>query len=183
MLSFKLLYLLGGGLFFYLISAVIDPIFIPVLQMPENFCQKWVETRSGYQRRSECVEFSSKLDELKYSHNHKMESRQANKMIGLFIAASALSFLLMLLDPTLLLGTEASIENYTGAVATAVFFGVVIGFILPTVFQVQLPPPDDWLPQELLEIRNARVEFILKEIKKLSKLNQGYQWLSNRGLL
>jgi hypothetical protein len=168
-LSFRLLYIIGGGFSFYLMSVLIDPIFIPVLPMPEDFCKKWVETRSGYQRQTECLEFGSKADELKYRHNRKMEHRQANKMIGLFIAASTLTFLLLLLNPSLLFGSEVNIENYTGAVATAVFFGVVIGFVLPTFFQITFPPADDWLPRELLEIRRARVEFILKKIAHLSK--------------
>ena len=169
LLSFKLLYLVGGGFFFYLVGVFIEPIFIPVLQMPENFCQEWVETRRGYQKRTECVKFDNRQNELKYRHNRKMEKRQANKMMGLFVAASALTFLLLILNPRLFFGSEVRIESYQGAVATAVFFGVVIGFVLPTIFQMMLPPPNDWLPQELLDIRNARVEFILKEITKLSK--------------
>ncbi len=167
-LSFRLLYLIGGGCFFYLVSVFIDPIFIPVLQMPGEFCQKWVETRSGYQWRTECVEFRGKPDELKYRHNRKMEDRQANKMMGLFIVASVITFFLMLLNPPLMFGAQVSIENYQGAMATAIFFGVIIGFVLPTIFQILLPPPEHWIPQELLDIRKARVEFVLKEIAKLS---------------
>ena len=169
LLSFRLLYILIGGFVFYLISVLIDPIFIPVLPLPEDFCQKWVETRSGYQRRTECVEFRSKPDELTYRHNRKMENRQAHKMMGLFIAASAITFSLLLFNPRRLLGSEVTIENYQGAVATAVFFGLIIVFLAPTAFLILLPPPDTWLPRELLEIRNARVEFILKEIANLSK--------------
>ena len=169
LLSFRLLYLIGGGFFFYLVSVFIDPIFIPVLPMSEDFCQKLVETRSGYQRQTECVEFRGKTDELKYRHNRKMEARQANKMMGLFIGASAITFLLMLLNPPLLFGAQVSIENYQGAIATAIFFGVIIGFVLPTIFQILLPPPEHWMPSELLDIRAARVEFILKKITELSK--------------
>jgi len=39
LLSFRLLYIVGGGFFFYLLSVFIDPVFIPALQMPENWCQ------------------------------------------------------------------------------------------------------------------------------------------------
>ena len=66
LLSFRLLYIVGGGFFFYLPSVFIDPVFIPTLQMRENWCQKWIETRSGYQKQKECVEFDTPLDELKY---------------------------------------------------------------------------------------------------------------------
>ncbi len=169
LLSFRLLYMIVGGFFFYLLSVLIDPIFIPTLQMPENFCQKWIETRSGYQKQTECVEFSNKLNELKYRHNRKMERRRANKMIGLFIAASVVTFLLMVLNPSIFFGSGVSLENYTGAIATAVFYGIILGFILPTIFQILLPPPIEWLPEELLEIRIARTELILKEIAKLPK--------------
>ena len=61
------------------------------------------------------------------------------------------------------------IGNYTGAIATAVFYGIILGFIMPTVFQIILPPPVQWLPEELLEIRDARTEFVLKEIIESSK--------------
>ena len=163
------MYMVIGGIFFYLISVVIDPIFIPTLAMPDGFCQKWIETRSGYQRRSECVEFSNKLDQLKYNHNLKMEKRRANKMIGLFIAASVVTFLLMILNPLIFFGSGVTLENYTGVLATAVFYGIILGFIFPTMIQMLMPPPFEWLPEELLEIHRARTALILKEIAKMPK--------------
>ncbi len=166
LLSFKLLYMVIGGCFYYLLGVLIEPIFIPTLQMPDNFCLKWIETRSGYQKQTECVEFSNNLDALKYKHNRQMESRRANKMIGLFIAASIITFLLMVLNPSLFFGSGVRIENYTGAIATAVFYGIILGFILPMIFQMLLPPPPEWLPRELLEIRHARTELILKKLAK-----------------
>ena len=169
LLSFRLLYIVGGGFFFYLLSVFIDPVFIPVLEMPENWCQKWIETRSGFQKQMECVEFGNTLDELKYNHNRAMEKRRANMMIGLFIAASVITFFLMVLNPANFFGAGVSIENYTGAVATAVFYGLILGFIFPTIYQVLLPPAIEWMPEEFLEIRRARIEFILKAIGKMSK--------------
>jgi hypothetical protein len=145
-------------------STLIDPVFIPTLQMPDNFCLKWIETRSGYQKQNECVEFRDNLAELKYRHNRKMDRRRANKMIGLFIAASAVTLLLMVLNPALFFGSGVSIENHTGAIATAVFYGIILGFILPVIFQSLLPPPAAWMPTELQEIRTARIELILKKM-------------------
>ena len=169
LLSFRLLYMIGGGFFFYLLSVFIDPLFIPALPMPENWCQKWIETRVGYQKQKECVEFGNTLDELKYKHNRDMEKRRTNKMIGLFIAASVLTFFLMLLNPSNFFGDGVNIENYTGAIATAVFYGIILGFILPIIFQILLPSPMEWMPQEFLEIRQARIEFILEKIVNLSQ--------------
>ena len=168
LLSFRLLYLVGGGFFFYLLSVFIDTVFIPSLQMPENWCQKWIETRSGYQKQEECIEFGDTRDEIKYKHNREMEKRRSNKMLGLFIAASVITFILMVLNPAKFFGAGVSIENYTGAVATAVFYGLILGFIFPTIFQTLLPPPLEWMPQEFLEIRQARIEFILRSIEKLN---------------
>jgi len=54
-------------------------------------------------------------------------------------------------------------KNYTGAVAIAVYYGVVIGFLLPVALEGMLPPAKEWLPNELFEIKQARVEWILKE--------------------
>ncbi len=169
LLSFRLLYIVGGGFFFYLLSVFIDPVFIPTLKMPENWCQKWIETRSGYQKQKECVEFGNPLDELKYKHNREMEKRRANKILGLFIAASAITFFLMVLNPANFFVAGVSIENYTGAVATAVFYGLILGFILPTIYEMLLPPPIEWMPEEFLEIRRARIELVLKTIEKLQK--------------
>jgi uncharacterized membrane protein len=106
---------------------------------------------------------------LKYNHNREMEKRRANKMLGLFIAASVITFCLMVLNPANFFGAGVSIENYTGAVATAVFYGVILGLILPAIYQMLLPPPVEWMPQEFLEIRRARVDFVLRTIEKLIK--------------
>jgi len=164
LLSFKLLYMVVGGFIFYLLSILIDPIFIPTLQLTENSCLKWTETRSGFQKQTECIEFTDKIAELKYRHNRKMEGRRANKMIGLFIAAAIVTLLLMVLKPSLFFGSGVNIENYTGAIATAVFYGIILGFILPLIYQSALPPPAEWLPAELEEIRTARIDLILKKM-------------------
>jgi hypothetical protein len=50
-------------------------------------------------------------------------------------------------------------------VAVAVFYGVIIGFLLPVLFEALLPSPEEWLPNELYEIKQARIEWVLKEIK------------------
>jgi hypothetical protein len=68
------------------------------------------------------------------------------------------------LNSSLFFGSGVRIENYTGAIATAIFYGVILGFILPTIFQMLLPPPPEWLPRELQEIRQARSEHILKKL-------------------
>jgi len=75
----------------------------------------------------------------------------------------------MVLNPANFFGAGVSIENYTGAVATVVFYGLILGFIFPTLYQIQLPLPIGWMPEEFLEIRRARIEFIVKAIEKLSK--------------
>jgi hypothetical protein len=158
-----------GGFFFYLLSVIIDPVFIPILNMPQFQCNKWVEKRIGYQTEKICVEFVNQHDELKYNHNRRMEKRRHYKMISLFLAASALTFFLILLNPTLFFGEAVAIESNSGAIAIAVFYGIILGFIMPTTYQLLLPPPMEWLPKEFLEIRHARTELILKEIVKLSK--------------
>ena len=144
-----MLYMVVGGFIFYLLSILIDPIFIPTLKISDN---------------NECTEFSNKLAEQKYRHNRKMESRRANKMIGLFMAASVVTLLLMVLKPSLFFGSGVKIEDYTGAFATAVFYGIILGFIMPVFYESLLPPPSEWLPAELEEIRTARIELILKKM-------------------
>ena len=162
--SFRFLYVLFGGLFFYLVSITFDFIFIPMLDMPEDFCEEWVERKIRYKTHRECVEFTDEVLKLKYRHNQKMEERTSNKMLAIFLLASLLTFSIMLLSPPALIEQKVTFENYTGAMAIAIFYGVIIGFLLPTIFQALLPAPAEWLPSEFLEIQQARTELILKEI-------------------
>ena len=163
--SFRLLYLIFAGLFFFLVSITFNLIFIPMLDMPENWCKKWDERKIGFQTQDECVEFSAEVDELKFRHNQKMEKRLTAKVHGLFISATLLTFLIMLLSPGKIVEHKITFENYTGAVAIAVFYGVIIGFLLPVLFETLLPSPREWLPDEFYEIKQARIEWVLKEIK------------------
>ena len=164
LLSFRFLYMILGGFFFYLLSVIIDPIFIPILDMPQFQCHKWVEKRIGYHKDRLCVEFGNQIDERTYHHNRRMEKRRHHKMIGLFLAASVLTFFLILLNPSLFFGQSVAVESNSGAIAIAVFYGIILGFLIPTVFQMLLPPPMEWLPKEFLEIQHARTDLILKKI-------------------
>lgn len=161
---FRFMYVLFGGLFFYLVSITFDLIFVPMLEMPENFCEKWVERKITYRSQKQCVQFAGEVQKLKYRHNQKMEKRRANKMLSLFLIASLLTFSIMLLSPHTFIDQKITLENYTGAMTTAIFYGVIIGFLLPTVFQALLPASAEWLPNEFFEIQKARTELILKEI-------------------
>ncbi|UCD82793.1 MAG: hypothetical protein JSW26_15575 [Desulfobacterales bacterium] len=169
LLNFRLLFIILGGIFFYLLSAILDPIFIPTLDMPGTWCNKWIERRISYRNQEECVEFTNKLDELKYRHNQRMENRRTHKMFGLFLAASALTFLLMVLKPVYFFGEGVPLENITGVIAVAVYYGVIIGFIMPTIYQLLLPPPLGWLPREFSDIQQARIDFIIKSINESAK--------------
>lgn len=162
--SFRLLYLIFAGLFFFLVSLTFDLIFIPKLDMPGDWCKEWEQKKIGYQTMDECVEFKTDLDELKYHHNQKMEKRQAAKGHGLFLSATLLTFLIMVLSPGKFVEHNITFKNYTGAVAIAVFYGVIIGYLLPVALEAMLPPPKEWLPNEFYEIRQARIEYVLKEI-------------------
>ena len=171
-LSFRFLYLLLGGVFFFLISITFTIIFIPRLDMPENWCKKWQTSNIGYRSQEECVEFSAEVDKLKYHHNQKMEKRLSGKTYGMFIAATLLTFLIMLLSPGKFIEHRITFENYSGAVAVAVFYGVIIGFLLPVLFEVILPPTETWLPEEFFEINKARVEWVEKQIMIELKASQ-----------
>jgi len=52
--------------------------------------------------------------------------------------------------------------------ATAVYYGTILGFIIPIIFQQLLPPSTQWFPDEFQEIRRARIEYLLKENADLS---------------
>ena len=171
--SFRFLYVVFAGFFFYLVSVTFDTIFIPRLEMSQGWCEEWVERKVRYRSQKECVKFSDRLQELKYRHNQKMEERFTNKMFGIFLSATAFTFLVMLISPYKFFDQKITFENYTGGFAVAVFYGVIIGFILPVVFQAILPQPAEWLPNEFQEIQTARTELILRQIMQISQQASG----------
>ena len=174
---FLLVYMLSGGFAFFLLSVTIDTIFVPTVEQPEGFCEDWSERAFRWYRAQDCVKFKSYLEELKYKHNKRMERRSSQKVLFLFLLASGFTYLLMALRPTLFFQKGDYLSYTTGIIATAVLMGVVVGFMMPIIFQALLPPPAEWLPEEFLEIRRARVELILNEIAEKIQLasQDGYQ--------
>ena len=161
---FLLLYILIGGFFFYLMSVTVDTIFVPTIEQPEGFCQEWSERAFRWHRAQDCIKFKNTLEELKYKHNKRMETRSDRKVLFLFLLATGVTYLLMVLRPTLFFEKGNYLSYTTGIIATAILMGVVLGFMMPIIYQALLPAPSDWLPQEFMEIRRARIELILNEI-------------------
>jgi hypothetical protein len=170
---FLLVYMLIGGFAFFLLSVTIDTIFVPTVEQPEGFCEDWTERALRWYR----VKFKNYLEELKYKHNKRMERRSSQKVLFLFLLASGFTYLLMALRPTLFFQKGDYLSYTTGIIATAVLMGVVVGFMMPIIFQALLPPSAEWLPEEFLEIRRARVALILNEIAEKIQLasQDGYQ--------
>lgn len=167
---FLLIYLVIGGFFFYLLSITIDTIFVPTVEQTDGFCQEWSERAIRWHRTQDCVKFKNHLEELKYHHNQRMELRFSRKGILLFFLATGLTYLLMALRPTLFLGKGDYLSYTTGFIATAILMGAMVGFMMPVIYQALLPPPSNWLPQEFMEIRRARIELILNEIAEKTQL-------------
>jgi hypothetical protein len=161
---FLLFYILIGGFSFYLLSITIDTIFVPTVEQAEGFCEDWTERVFKWTRAQDCVKFKNHHEKLKYQHNKRMEKRSSQKVLFLFLLAAGFTYLLMALRPTLFFQKGDYLSYTTGIIATAVLMGVVLGFMMPIIFQALLPPPAEWLPQEFLEIRRARIELILTEI-------------------
>ena len=167
---FLLFYLLIGGVFFYLLGATIDTIFVPTIDQPDGFCEEWTERALRWYRAQDCIKFKNRVEELKYKHNKRMEKRSSKKVLLLFLLASSVTYLLMVLRPTLFFDRGDYLRYTTGMIATAVLLGVVVGFMMPIICQALLPPPAEWFPQEFMEIRRARVELILNEITERIQL-------------
>ena len=167
---FLLFYLLIGGVFFFLLGATIDTIFVPVIEQPEDFCEEWTERAFRWHRAQDCIKFKNQMEELKYKHNKRMEKRSSRKTLFLFLLASGGTYLLMVLRPTLFFDKGDYLGYTTGMIATAILLGVVIGFMIPIICQAVLPAPAEWFPEEFMEIRQARVELILDEIAEKIQL-------------
>ncbi len=167
---FLLFYMLIGGFFFYLMSITVETIFVPTIEQPEGFCKEWTERAFRWQRVQDCVKFENNLEELKYKHNKRMEKRSDRKVLFLFLLATGVTYVLMVLRPTLFFEKGNYLRYTTGIIATAILMGVVLGFMMPIIYQALLPAPSDWLPQEFMEIRRARIELILNEIAERVQL-------------
>lgn len=170
---FLLFYLLIGGVFFYLLGATFDTIFVPTIEQPDGFCEEWTERAFRWHRTQDCVKFKNHIEELKYKHNKRMEKRSSVKVLFLFLLASCVTYLLMVLRPTLFFDRGDYLGYTTGMIATAVLLGVIIGFMIPIICQALLPAPAEWFPEEFMEIRQARIELILNEI--MEKIQLGYR--------
>ena len=167
---FLLGYMLIGGFTFFLLSTAIDTIFVPTVEQPEGFCEKWTERALRWHRAKDCVKFKSDLEELKYKHNKRMERRSSHQVLFLFLLATGFTYLLMALRPSLFFQKGDYLSYTTGIIATAILIGVVVGLMMPIIFQALLPPSAEWLPEEFLEIRRARIELILNEIAEKIQL-------------
>jgi hypothetical protein len=170
---FLLFYLLIGGFFFYLLGETIDAIFVPTIEQSDGFCEEWSERKLRWHRAQDCVKFINLIEELKYKHNKRMELRASRKVLLLFFLAAGVTYLLMVLRPTLFFDRGDYLGYTTGMIATAVLLGVVIGFMMPVICQALLPAPTEWFPEEFMEIRQARVELILNEITEKTQLVSG----------
>jgi hypothetical protein len=168
LISFRLIYILVGGFFFYLSSATFDAIFIPTLELEDGWCQEWAEIKFMYRSKKRCVKFKNEVEAFKYRHNQRMDKRESHKTFTMFLVATLVTFSLMMLKPSLFFGKDTALNNYTGTMATAVYYGTILGFIIPIIFQQLLPPATQWFPDEFQEIRQARIAYLLKENVELS---------------
>ena len=153
-----------------MISAFVDVIFIPTLVMPDSWCKEWVEKKRMYGSDKECVKFKDKIEELKYQHNQRMVKRTSRKMFALFPLATLVTYLLMLFNPIIFFDKKIGLKDSSGVLAAAIYYGIILGFIMPIIYHQLLPPAIEWFPKEFLEIRQARIELILREIVELSEL-------------
>lgn len=167
--SFRLLYIIIGGFCIYLLSASIDLIFIPTLELSEGWCKEWSEKRFIYRQVKKCVTFSNNIEALKYEHNNRMEKRSSYKMIAFFFSASAVTYFLIWLKPANFFDKKTEFDHNAGVITTAIYYGVFLGFLMPILYQELLPPAPEWFPREFIEIRQVRVEKILNDINEISK--------------
>ena len=170
LLSFRFLYIIIGGFLIYLLGAAIDLIFIPSLDMRDGWCNKWAEKKVIYRRIRECTDFRNEIDELKFKHNKNMEKRNSYKMFSFFFSASLVTYWLMWLNPAKFFDKKTAFEHNTGVMATAVYYGVFLGFLMPIIFQEMLPSPLEWFPNEFIEIRQARVDRLMGTINEITRV-------------
>ena len=168
--NFLFLYLVICGLLFYLLSVAIDAVFIYKVEMSPGWCVETTDVEGEYGYHKECIRFKNKIEELKYNHNQAMQKRISIRVFVMFALASSVTLLLMLFAPSRFFdnGNEF-IHHKAEVIASAIFYGFLISILLPLFYGAVFPPPIEWLPNEIISIRQARVEFVLQEIIKLSK--------------
>jgi len=168
--SFLFLYLVICGLAFYLLGVFIESVFIYKLKMSPGWCVEPTAVEGEYGYHEECIRFKNKIEELKYNHNQTMQKRISIKLYVMFALASIVTLLLMLLAPSHFFdnGNEF-IHRKVEVIFSGMFYGFLISIVIPLICIEVFPPPIEWLPNEIISIRQARAEFALQEIIKLSK--------------
>jgi len=169
--SFLFLYLIVGGLAFYLLSAAIDAVFIYTMKMSPGWCVEYMNVEGKYGFHKECIRFKNKIEELKYLHNQTIEKRIPKRAHAMLALASIVTLLLMLLAPSRFFdnGNEF-LHHKTAVFASAVFYGFLLSVVMPLLYGAVLPPPIEWFPDEIIAIRQARIELVLNQIIEASKL-------------
>jgi len=138
--------------------------------MSPGWCVESTDVEGEYGYHKECIRFKNKIEELKYNHNQTMQKRISIRVFVMFALASIVTLLLMLLAPSRFFdnGNEF-IHHKAEVIASAIFYGFLISILIPLFYGAVFPPPIEWLPNEIISIHQARVEFVLQEIIKLSK--------------
>ena len=165
--GFLLFYLIVGGLVVYILSAAIDAIFICTVEMSPGWCLESTDVEGKYGFHKKCIKFKNKIEELKYFHNQTIEKRIPKRTFAMFVLSSLVTLLLMLLAPSHFFDRGNDFLSYKKEViASAIFYGFLLSIVIPLFYVAVFPPAIEWLPDEIITIRKARVELVLQEINK-----------------
>ena len=128
--SFLFLYLIIGGLAFYLLSVAIDSAFIYKVEMSPGWCVESMDVEGEFGFHKECIRFKNKIEELKYLHNQTIEKRISKRLYAMFALASIVTLLLMLLAPSRFFdnGNEF-IHHKAEVIVSAIFYGFLISIL------------------------------------------------------
>jgi hypothetical protein len=141
--------LLAIAVAFYICTAVLHFIFVPVLEQAETFC-----VPGHYDEdRNECYKFVSEREESIWYHNSRMHSRSIAINLGLWgLSWVFWTFLVKRSDPSIA-GEDLFVFGF--------LFSLVAIIIGQTAY-LNLPPPYGWWPDALRTVHSAHISYELR---------------------
>jgi len=150
-----LISLLVVGFVVWNLSAIGAAIFVPVVEMEEDWCVVWWE--------GNCVEFINSLEEDKYFHNKRMATRNAIVMTVALLIGVVWEYMIRFQIPHW--KKNSPLHPYKDFFP-GIFFALwaysfwLIVVLLGCTFI--LPPPVDWYPDIFRDIRDAQVVQVMR---------------------
>ena len=165
-----------GGVFFFVLHAVLDAIFLTIIEQEDDYCNEVVERYVGPDDDlvSECVDFKDVKAAAIWLLNKAEQKKKKWILSAIFGVAVALTWLVANAWPMLRGKQPYAPVRVDGRVDGNNILGLlliafILAFLAPLPWMLILPPPVDWFPSFLVGLEQARVDEVMEFLEVLNK--------------